>query len=48
MMSQNRQEVKDRIRSENDTKMNLKSEIEIRTLYENPSDSNRNSKRNSK
>lgn len=33
-MSQNRQEVKDRIRSENDYKVNLKSEIEIRTLHE--------------
>lgn len=34
MMSQNRQETKDRIRSENDYKINLKSEIEIRTLHE--------------
>ena len=34
MMSQNRQEIKDRIRSENDYKVNLKSEIEIRTLHE--------------
>jgi uncharacterized membrane protein len=34
MMSQNRQEVKDRIRSENDYKVNLKAEIEIRTLHE--------------
>ncbi len=34
MMSQNRQEAKDRIRSENDYKVNLKSEIEIRTLHE--------------
>ncbi|TGK99009.1 DUF1003 domain-containing protein [Leptospira levettii] len=34
MMSQNRQELKDRIRSENDYKINLKSEIEIRTLHE--------------
>jgi len=34
MMSQNRQENKDRIRSENDYKVNLKSEIEIRTLHE--------------
>jgi len=33
-MSQNRQEMKDRIRSENDYKINLKSEIEIRTLHE--------------
>jgi uncharacterized membrane protein len=34
MMSQNRLEQKDRIRSENDYKINLKSEIEIRTLHE--------------
>jgi uncharacterized membrane protein len=34
MMSQNRQEKKDRNRSENDYKINLKSEIEIRTLHE--------------
>ena len=34
MMSQNRQETKDRRRSENDYKINLKSEIEIRTLHE--------------
>lgn len=34
MMSQNRQAAKDRIRSENDYKVNLKSEIEIRTLHE--------------
>jgi uncharacterized membrane protein len=34
MMSQNRQEKKDRIRSENDYRVNLKSEIEIRTLHE--------------
>ena len=34
MMSQNRQEKKDRLRSENDYKINLKSEIEIRTLHE--------------
>jgi uncharacterized membrane protein len=34
MMSQNRQEKKDRIRSENDYRINLKSEIEIRTLHE--------------
>jgi uncharacterized membrane protein len=34
MMSQNRQEKKDRMRSENDYKINLKSEIEIRTLHE--------------
>ena len=34
MMSQNRQEAKDRLRSENDYKVNLKAEIEIRTLHE--------------
>jgi len=34
MMSQNRQAVKDRMRAENDYKINLKSEIEIRTLHE--------------
>ncbi|HRG46126.1 MAG TPA: DUF1003 domain-containing protein [Leptospiraceae bacterium] len=34
MMSQNRQAAKDRIRSDNDYKINLKSEIEIRTLHE--------------
>ncbi len=34
MMSQNRQEMKDRMRSENDYKVDLKSEIEIRTLHE--------------
>lgn len=34
MMSQNRQEVKDRLRSENDYKVNLKAEIEIKTLHE--------------
>ena len=34
MMSQNRQEKKDRLRSENDYKVNLKSELEIRTLHE--------------
>lgn len=34
MMSQNRQEKKDRIQSQNDYKINLKSEIEIRTLHE--------------
>jgi uncharacterized membrane protein len=34
MMSQNRQEMKDRMRSENDYMINLKSEIEIRTLHE--------------
>jgi uncharacterized membrane protein len=34
MMSQNRQETKDRMRSENDYKINLKAELEIRTLHE--------------
>lgn len=34
MMSQNRKEMKDRLRAENDYKINLKSEIEIRTLHE--------------
>jgi uncharacterized membrane protein len=34
MMSQNRQEDKDRMRAENDYKVNLKAEIEIRTLHE--------------
>ncbi len=34
MMSQNRQEKKDRLRAENDYQVNLKSEIEIRTLHE--------------
>ncbi len=34
MMSQNRQEAKDRLRSQHDYKVNLKSEIEIRTLHE--------------
>jgi len=34
MMSQNRQESKDRIRSENDYMVNLKAEIEIRTLHD--------------
>lgn len=34
MMSQNRKEQKDRLRSENDYKINLKSEIEIRLLHE--------------
>ncbi len=34
MMSQNRQEQKDRTRSENDYKINLKSELEIRLLHE--------------
>ena len=34
MMSQNRQEEKDRIRAENDYVINLKAEIEIRNLHE--------------
>jgi len=34
MMSQNRQETKDRLRSENDYKLNLKAELEIRHLNE--------------
>lgn len=34
MMSQNRQEQKDRIRNENDYKINLKAELEIRLLNE--------------
>lgn len=34
MMSQNRQEVKDRLRAENDYKINLKAEYEIRALQE--------------
>lgn len=34
MMSQRRQEEKDRLRSENDYKVNLKAEIEIRNLHE--------------
>ncbi len=34
MMSQNRQEAKDRLRSQYDYKVNLKSELEIRTLHE--------------
>lgn len=34
MMSQNRQEKKDRVQSQNDYKINLKSELEIRTLQE--------------
>jgi uncharacterized membrane protein len=34
MMSQNRQEEKDRDRSKNDYMINLKSELEIRTLHE--------------
>ncbi|WP_266205650.1 DUF1003 domain-containing protein [Pontibacter kalidii] len=34
MMSQNRQESKDRLRSEHDYKVNLKAELEIRLLHE--------------
>ena len=34
MMSQNRQEEKDRQRSENDYMINLKAEIEIRSLHQ--------------
>lgn len=34
MMSQNRQEAKDRLRSQNDYKVNLKAELEIETLHE--------------
>lgn len=34
MMSQGRQEAKDRLRSENDYRVNLKAELEIRHLYE--------------
>jgi uncharacterized membrane protein len=34
MMSQNRQEAKDRLRSEHDYKVNLKAELEIRHLHE--------------
>ncbi|PKL38417.1 MAG: hypothetical protein CVV44_11055 [Spirochaetae bacterium HGW-Spirochaetae-1] len=34
MMSQNRQEAKDRLRSEHDYQINLKSELEIRQLHE--------------
>jgi len=34
MMSQNRQESKDRLRSENDYQINLKAELEIRHLHE--------------
>ena len=34
MMSQNRQEVRDRLRAENDYKVNLKAEVEIRSLHE--------------
>jgi uncharacterized membrane protein len=34
MMSQNRQEAKDRVRAQNDYQVNLKAEIEIRQLHE--------------
>lgn len=34
LMSQNRQEMKDRLRSENDYQVNLKAELEIRHLHE--------------
>lgn len=34
MMSQNRQEAKDRLRSEQDYRINLKAELEIRALHE--------------
>ena len=34
MMSQNRQEAKDRLQSENDYRINLKAELEIRHLHE--------------
>jgi uncharacterized membrane protein len=34
MMSQNRQEAKDRLRSEHDYRINLKAELEIRNLHE--------------
>ena len=34
MMSQNRQEAKDRLRSEHDYEVNLKSELEIQGLHE--------------
>jgi len=33
-MSQNRAELRDRLRSENDYKINLKAELEIRHLHE--------------
>lgn len=33
-MSQNRQEAKDRLRSQNDYQINLKAELEIRHLHE--------------
>ena len=34
MMSQNRQEQKDRLRAQNDYQVNLKAELEIRQLHE--------------
>jgi uncharacterized membrane protein len=34
MMSQNRQEAKDRLRSQNDYQINLKAELEIRHLHD--------------
>ena len=34
MMSQNRQEAKDRLRSQNDYQINLKAELEIQHLHE--------------
>ena len=34
MMSQNRKEARDRLRAENDYKVNLKSELQIRQLHE--------------
>ena len=34
MMSQNRQEARDRLRGEHDYKVNLKAELEIRHLHE--------------
>jgi uncharacterized membrane protein len=34
MMSQNRSEARDRLRAENDYKVNLKAELEIRHLHE--------------
>ena len=34
MMSQKRQEAKDRLRSRNDYQVNLKAEVEIRSLHE--------------
>ena len=34
MMSQNRQEAKDRLRAEEDYRINLKAELEIRQLHE--------------